>query len=283
MKTSSSITQRIGLAVAFTLGAWSTGLHAQPGSRDTNFNAVATDGHWAYSVAVQPDGKVVAAGTFGVLRLMDDGSIDATFQPLLSDSLSFAGAGSRLGAVKLQRDGRIVVTGSFTNSSGTPLPRLLRLHPDGSIDSSFTLDPRVHPAGRVLALQPDGKVVTSGFFAGAGDTEYAGLVRLRSDGSFDDGFDASWFNNSADIYSLIQEPEGKIYFGTLTEVHRVNLDGSRDNSFGPEAFLGPFGAIAVQWDGKVLIGHYGDGPTYRSFQRFLHNSADDPRLDGAGH
>src|SRR6185436_3216003 len=88
MKTTSSIIHRIGLTLALTLGAWTTGLHAQPGSLDTNFNAVATSlpnppspfgTHIGFSVAVQPDGKVIAVGTFGVMRFLSDGAVDPAF------------------------------------------------------------------------------------------------------------------------------------------------------------------------------------------------------------
>ena len=125
---------------------------------------------------------------------------------------------------------------------------LIRLNANGTVDPSFNLASRVYPAGRVLALQPDGKVVSSGLYfgPGPGDDERSGLFRLRSDGSLDPEFDARWFNSSSDFYSLALTPEGKIYFGTFSDFALANPDGSRDESFNPEQESGAHGDIAVQ-------------------------------------
>src|SRR5262249_36367893 len=153
----------------------------------------------------------------------------------------FTGPGSGIGAVALQPDGRIIVTGSFTNAAGAPLPGIVRLNSDGSIDPSFNLDSRVDPGGKVVALQPDGKIVTGGYYLRGGE-DAGSLVRLLPDGSLDPNWDARWYNNSAAFYSLALTPEGKTYFGTFNDFARVNLDGSRDGAFEPEPLLGPWAA-----------------------------------------
>lgn len=231
MKTPQFFSRRIGLTLPLILAAWTSGLHAQPGSLDTGFNATSTIGQVGFfgqvgfSVAVQPDGKVIAAGTFGVMRFVTDGSVDPAFLSIPPGPAPYTGPGNGIGTVVLQPDGRILVSGSFTNAAGTPLPSIFRLNSNGSIDPSFNASPN-YPGGRVLALQPDGKVV-------------GGLFRLLPDGSADPDFDASWYNSSADFYSLALAPDGKIYFGTFETFARVNPDGSRDESFNPELGIGP--------------------------------------------
>src|SRR6059036_1379085 len=118
MKTSWSLPPRLGFALPLLLGVWTTGLHAQPGSLDTGFNATSTMGplgifgQVGFSVAVQPDGKVIAAGTFGVMRFLPDGSVDPAFQSIPPGPGPYTGPGSGIGAVVLQPDGRSLVTGS---------------------------------------------------------------------------------------------------------------------------------------------------------------------------
>jgi uncharacterized delta-60 repeat protein len=272
MKMSFSIVRRGTFGLAMVLLASTSGINAQPGSLDTNFNAAFTTGGWGFSVAPQPDGKVIAAGTFGVVRLLADGSVDPGFQTI--PPTLFTGAGNPVSAVALQPDGKVVVTGNFTNAAGAPLPGVMRLNADGAIDPSFSLDLRVYPGGRVLALQFDGKVVTDGFYVRGGEDQ-GSLVRLLSDGSLDPDWDARWYNDSGNVYSLTVA-DGKIYFGTLSMLARVNADGSRDDSFNADAGPGPIGAIAVQRDGKVLVGHYGDGPGYHQVRRLLPNGTGDP-------
>jgi uncharacterized delta-60 repeat protein len=264
--------RRRGFVFAITLIAWANGLRAQPGALDTNFNAAFTTGHWGLSVAVQPDGKVIAAGMFGVVRFLNDGSVDPGFQPIPPGPAPFGGP---YASVALQPDGKVLVTGSFTNAGGMRLPGVMRLNADGSIDPSFKLDARVSPTERVLALQLDGKVVTGGFYDRGGD-DVGNFVRLLSNGSLDPDWHAGWHNFGGDIYSVAIAPNGKIYFGTFDTLVGLNADGSSDDTFNPDPGLGPLGAVAVQPDGKVLIGGYGDGASYRQVRRLLASGADDP-------
>jgi uncharacterized delta-60 repeat protein len=71
-------------------------------------------------------------------------------------------------------------------------------------------------------------------------------------------------------------PGGKIYVGTGASVHRVNQDGSLDQTFGADQGTGPFASLALQPDGKILVGHYGDGPGFGQVRRLLVTGLDDP-------
>ncbi|HEU0008295.1 MAG TPA: hypothetical protein VFT34_00610 [Verrucomicrobiae bacterium] len=278
MKASCSLSRRIGFTFPLILGAWISGLHAQPGSLDTGFNAASTTGQVGFSVAVQSDGKVIAVGTFGVMRFLTDGTVDPAFQSIPPGLSPFTGPGSGNGKVVLQADGRILLTGIFTNAAGMPLPNLVRLNADGSVDSSFNLDAAVATGGRALLLQPDGKVLTSGFVTRPGGESTGGLMRLHSDGSLDPSFDSSGaMTGDPSVVALASD--GKIYFVDSTGVGRLNSDGSRDLSFNPEPDPYPLPAvIVVQRDGKVILGGYSDGPAppFRPVRRLLPDGTDDP-------
>ena len=111
-----------------------------------NGRAVATD------VAIQADGKIVAAGwrndddgvndaDFALIRLEPDGDLDPSFSGDGKVTTTFGG--SDIGrALALQGDGKIVIAGS-TRGCGDEDFALARYNTDGSLDTSFSGDGRV--------------------------------------------------------------------------------------------------------------------------------------------
>jgi uncharacterized delta-60 repeat protein len=127
----------------------------------------------ARAVAVQPDGKIVAAGwarvasgpIVAIARYLPDGSLDPTFAGtgrLLSSAGSFTAAAH---ALALQPDGKIVIAGEAT--PGT-LPNCLvaRFNSDGTPDAAFGVGGVVTTplcnTATSIALQPDGRIVIAG-------------------------------------------------------------------------------------------------------------------------
>src|SRR5262249_33894087 len=90
------------------------------------------------SMAIQPDGKILMAGTFyridgvtrrGIARLDAGGTLDTNFAAV-------SGAPD-VRAVALQSDGKVLIGGTFTSINGTNRNRIARLNADGSLDLSF--------------------------------------------------------------------------------------------------------------------------------------------------
>jgi uncharacterized delta-60 repeat protein len=194
--------------------------------------------------------------------------IDRAFNP---------GADAPVSALALQADGKILVGGDFATLGGggtgtTPRSKIGRLNADGSLDIAF--NPGADGAISVFALQADGKILVGGLFSklgggGSGTTTRNRLGRLNADGSLD-----SSFNPGANygVRTLVVQADGKILVGgdfttlggggtgttSRSHIGRLNADGSLDTSFDPG--LGPAGTssvvytIAVQTDGKILVG-----------------------------
>jgi uncharacterized delta-60 repeat protein len=106
-----------------------------------------------YSLATQPDGKVVAAGvgsapdganTMVLARFNPDGSLDHTFSGDGVKSTRFAGSGYAW-SVGLLPDGDIVAGGEGSPPQGGPTNFLIvRYHTDGTLDQGFSGDGKAH-------------------------------------------------------------------------------------------------------------------------------------------
>jgi uncharacterized delta-60 repeat protein len=87
-------------------------------------------------------------------------------------------------AMARQPDGKLIVAGSFDIVNGSPRNKVVRINPDGSLDTSFT-STNSYPSyfsGAAIALQADGRILLGD---GVG---YWGVSRLNPDGSPDASF-----------------------------------------------------------------------------------------------
>jgi uncharacterized delta-60 repeat protein len=161
----------------------------------------------ARGVAIQADGKIVAAGVaicdpcvlpvipvphdFALVRYDSDGSLDNTFDGDGRVTTDFEGNQDEALGVALQQDGKIVAAGSATQSSGARLFALARYATNGSLDTAFDGDGKVttqfseDDGARAVAIQRDGKIVAAGFtFPFSGQSDFA-LARYNTNGSLD--------------------------------------------------------------------------------------------------
>ncbi len=127
-----------------------------------------------------PDHRVLIAGSFSRIGGVARTNL-AMVYPDLSVDLSFdvqAGPNDAVTAATPLFDGRILVGGAFTRWNGEPHRRLVLLHPDGRLDTSF--DPGTGPDNRVLQLteQPDGRVLIGGSFNSINGEGPSRLARL---------------------------------------------------------------------------------------------------------
>jgi len=185
------------------------------------FSAPSASDMEGWDVALQPDGKIVIAGTavigsgeqFAVLRLNSNGSIDTAFHGDGWSTFDF-GAGSVGHAVVIQPDGRIVVGGSTDASSAIAVARL---DANGSLDTSFSGDGKAifdfvwgGDEGWDVALQRDGKILVAGSATIDGDHLFA-LVRFQTDGAKDNtfggyGYVTARYSHDAFGYALALQP-----------------------------------------------------------------------------
>ncbi|NUS80521.1 MAG: DUF11 domain-containing protein [Streptomyces sp.] len=238
----------------------------------------------ARDVAVQPDGRIVAAGTSGgqvaLARYNADGTPDASFgggdgQVSTDPAPESQEEGGDGRALALQPDGRIVVGGEVGTTRFDFV--LLRYTASGALDTSFSgdgierTDLGDYDSVEGLAVQPDGRIVAAGGSGG----RFA-LARYTPGGALDTGFDGdgkvltSGGGGASDV--KLQPGDGRIVIagsngpGADFAVLRYNPDGSQDTGFGTAGVAtADFGAsdaaygVALQSDGKIVAAGQG-GP-----------------------
>ena len=276
----------------------------------------------AQSVAIQSDGKIVAAGysytgtgyDFTLVRYNSNGSLDADFNgdgkvqtPFLFNGINSSAFAQ---SVAIQSDGKIMAAGYSNTGSGTSFT-LVRYNSNGSLDTDFDIDGKVqtsfiysgtnsYAGAQSVAIQSDGKIVAAGYSQTATGIDFT-LVRYNSDGSFDTDFDAdgkvqtsfiySGTNSSAVSQSVAIQSDGKImaagysYTGTgnAFTLVRYNSDGSLDADFDgdgkiqtPFIYNGTYSdamarSVAIQSDDKIVAAGYSQTGTGIAFTLVRYN------------
>src|SRR5262249_32113701 len=168
----------------------------------TTFNS---QGAFASALVLQPDGKILAAGTkyinftsdessdtdFAIARYNTDGSLDTTFGVGGEVATDFNQHNDDALAVILQADGKIVAVGDATSLTTFIDFALARYLPDGSLDTTFGAAGKVETdfgarnldQARSVVLQADGKIIAAGTtISKNGITQQFAVTRYNSNG-----------------------------------------------------------------------------------------------------
>jgi uncharacterized delta-60 repeat protein len=230
------------------------------GSRDESFRVYWNhfgDDARLHTLALLFGGKVLAGGAFlpgmnpdedvaPLARFHPDGHLDSLLNPANSwpaEVLSLA----------VQPDGKILLGGNFIPAVSA-IKGLARLNADGSVDETFAVSATdlTNSVVKAIALQPDGKIVIGGRFAWRNGQYEPGLARLNLDGTLDPSFDLERIPPGL-VNALAVTSDGTIIAGG-TIVSRLHPDGTRDTNFAGQPFTDYIETVALQADGKVLVG-----------------------------
>ena len=228
----------------------------------------------ATDIAIQSDGKIVAAGysytgdsffpEFVLARYGTDGTLDNSFGNggkviILTDNEWDSAA------LAIQPDGKIVVAGNSL---------LLRYHSNGTLDYSFGNNGivalargfEVDQGAAPISIQSGDKILVAG--------RDNVLARFNNDGTIDSSFGTNgsvnpYFDYPGNARAMTIRPDGKIvvagyihHYGVDYDfaLARYHSDGTLDDSFGVNGKVttNVYGAeeaygVAVQPDGKIVV------------------------------
>lgn len=172
-------------------------------------------------------------------------------------------------------DGRLLVGGIFDSVDGLPYTSLVRLHPDGSVDTSFKTAGAFPEVSMVsnFVVQADGRIVVVGYFESYDSQPVNNVIRLNEDGSRDMTFNTgkgpvSPVFGNAIPNAIFQQKDGKLVFSGYFEewdgtthqgLVRLNPDGSIDESY-QVSLKNPVDGPLNTW----LLDMFEDGRTFAS-------------------
>jgi uncharacterized delta-60 repeat protein len=246
------------------------------------------------AVVIQPDGKILAAGSvvsakstdFALARYNTNGSLDSTFGSRGVAITDLSGNSfDMIEAMGLQADGKIVVAGvtEAANSTTTELA-VARYNANGSLDTSFGIGGKAldHLATQSWNVQLKMDLVidsaTGGIVVQASDAVgKAMVVRYNSSGKLDATFAGTGHETLTDLDSLsavaIQPSDnrivvaGRYYSGGVSGegLERLNPDGTLDGTFGNGGVVvAPFfpqgsrASVKILSDNQILVGATGN-------------------------
>jgi uncharacterized delta-60 repeat protein len=219
----------------------------------------------ARAVAIQPDGKIVVAGSisrpgsndFAVIRYHEDGTLDSSFGQGGLVTTDFDNNDDFAADLAIAPNGEIVVAGTIWTR--TPLLdsdfAVARYDSNGNLDTTFgdggkvTVHSDIHDDVAAMVLNPKGQIVLAGettTVSGEGLNIDFALVRFNRDGTPDASFGSGGrvvtdFSAVDTLSDVALTPNGDIIaVGTVepspTEfdfvVARYNRNGRLDPSFG---------------------------------------------------
>ena len=232
----------------------------------SDFGIGTSGNNGAYAVAIQPDGKIVAAGQFHdssnrawftVIRYLANGTLDTTFNstglvPGMNRA-SFGSGSAYARGMLIQNSGKIVLCGYGWD--GTPGHTedllLMRFTAAGVLDTAFgnvgktSQDLGGSEKAYAVAEMADGKLVTAGSTTSTSPQAFL-LMRFSVDGVRDSSFGTSGAvkpvlgTGSAESTCLAVQTDGKVVAGGFATVGsgrdfalaRFALSGALDASFG---------------------------------------------------
>jgi uncharacterized delta-60 repeat protein len=292
--------QALALLIGFVLVSsnFLLRVEAAAGDLDPTFETdgtVTTDFFGAFdgasALAIQSDGKIVAAGfaddsnfqqILALVRYDANGDLDATFGVGGKVPIDLQNGSMRVD-LAIQTDGKIVVVGTV-GSFGAKDFLLVRYDASGNLDPTFGVGGKVttdffgqSDEAASVAIQTDGKIIVAGLATGMNFYSDFALARYNANGDLDAAFGAvgklttDFFGLNDRAAGVAIQSDGKIVtvgtvvpIGTDTDfgLARYDTNGNLDPTFGSGGkvttdlssdFIDTGSAVAIQNDGKIVI------------------------------
>lgn len=261
------------------------------GSLDSSFNNGTIVSNYIYDMALQSDGKILIATQYNntsrrIERLNSDGTLDASFN---------LGIGTNFDIFTIATlfDGKILIGGNFTSYNSVSTGNIAKLNSDGTLDVSFNTGTGFNGYVHKMVVQSDNKILVGGYFSNYNGATVNNFTRINSDGSIDGSFNTGT-GTSNYVLSIAIQSDNKILIGggfyvyngmPITQLARINQDGSLDSSFSPGSGpSGPVFSILISSNKAIVAGNFTtyNGSDKKRIARIVANSTplstDDPKI-----
>jgi hypothetical protein len=241
------------------LNKWIPGLYflggvlpyPSPGSTGLVYAALYATGFngSVYSISIQADGQTILGGTFDhhegipsnkIARLNVAGS---GVDPVFTSNIG-SGFNTQVYATAINdADQTIIVGGDFTSFNGTPINRIAKLNPDGTLNTTFknNIGSGINGIVRSIAVnQSNGKYVIVGDFTEFNGSSRSRIVVLNSDGTPDTSFVVGTGLNDTANVAFVHTDGNYLVGGAFTNyngttvgriVKLLSADGTADPTF----------------------------------------------------
>jgi len=247
----------------------------------------------AFSVMVQPDGKIIAVGStntkntskdVAIVRYTSTGEKDTTFGVDGISITSINKYSNFASSAALQLNGKIVVGADFSNGKDNDIA-VLRYNTDGTLDKSFggngivkTTLSDTDDEVRGIVVQSDGKIVVAGSSRNSQNYYDIAAIRYNENGTIDTTFGTNGSVTTAVTHRVGQmddrddhaagialQPDSKIVIAGYSYkdfvVIRYTADGKLDESFRGNGKLftsvspakDEARGVVIQPDGKIVV------------------------------
>jgi len=243
------------------------------GSIDTSFVTgigFPITGGYVKTTTTLPDGTMYVGGSFtayngtpanGIIKLLANGSIDTSF----AYGTGFNVPSPDVSSIKVQpADGKIIVAGGFITYQGSSYPRIIRLNPTGTIDTTFLVGSGF-PFNSVISLllRANGSIIATGNWNTYKGTSANSVVGIASNGGiyspfvYGTGFDGGSFITT-DGTNLFFGGSFTTYQGVSSNFAiKLNQFGTKDTSFNiGTGFNNTVFVLYPQTDGNVFAAGY---------------------------
>jgi uncharacterized delta-60 repeat protein len=247
----------------------------------------------ANAVAIQPDGKIVAAGIstdqqtggdFALARYNIDGSLDESFGTAGKVKTDFFGSLDSGFGISIQQDGRILVAGVTVVNSPNSDFAVARYNTDGTLDNTFGNSGKVSTdffgfsdVASDVILQQNGRIIVAGSAFNTASVGDFALVRYNTDGTLDNSFGAGgrvltdFFGFSDRASGVDLQTDGRILVAGFANnlnvsgldfaLARYTTDGILDPAFGSGgkvttnffANVESASDVEIQSDGRIVV------------------------------
>jgi uncharacterized delta-60 repeat protein len=220
------------------------------------------------AIAVQSDGKILVGGTFtsyngtgrvNLVRINSDGTIDSTF----SIGTGFNGV---VTAIFPLANGKIIVGGGFTLYNGSGRGGIVRLNSDGTLDGSFGTSTGANGVVSTIAQQSTGDLLLGGTFTTYEGTAQNNVARAFLSNGLNDGamLTSGGTGGTGAVNAIVVLPtDNFIVAGAFTSWEGSGRNriakafagnGNNDATFGSTGANNTVSALALQPDGKIVLG-----------------------------